>query len=57
MKVKCPECGAEFNAPNDAIIGEIIACPDCGLELEITKIEKGKVEIKTIQITGEDWGE
>jgi len=57
MKVKCPECGAEFDIPDDVVVGEIVSCPDCGLEFEITKVEKGNVELKPVQIAGEDWGE
>ncbi|RLI05108.1 lysine biosynthesis protein LysW [Candidatus Bathyarchaeota archaeon] len=57
MKVTCPECGAEFEVPNDVIVGEVVTCPECGLELEVTKIESGNVEVKPVQVTGEDWGE
>ena len=57
MKVKCPECGAEIEVAEDAIVGEIISCPDCGLELEIVKIEGSKIEVKSVQVAGEDWGE
>lgn len=57
MKVKCPECGAEFDAPDDVIVGEIVSCPDCGLELEVSSIQSGKVDVKMVRISGEDWGE
>jgi len=57
MKVKCPECAAEFDAPEDVIVGEIVSCPDCGLELEVSKVEGGKLEVKIAHVAGEDWGE
>jgi len=57
MKVKCLECNCEFDVPDDVIVGEIVTCPDCGLELEVTKIEAGLIEIKSAKVEGEDWGE
>ncbi|MGP3667550.1 MAG: lysine biosynthesis protein LysW [Candidatus Bathyarchaeota archaeon] len=57
MKTVCPECGAEFETPQDVVIGEILTCPECGLELEVTSIEKCNVEVKPSQVSGEDWGE
>jgi alpha-aminoadipate carrier protein LysW len=56
-KVKCPECAAEFEAPDDVVIGEILTCPDCGLELEVTEISGDEVKVKVLQVSGEDWGE
>ena len=29
--MNCPECDAALNIPEDAAVGEIISCPDCGL--------------------------
>jgi len=57
MKVSCPECGAEFESPQDVVVGEILTCPECGLELEVTSIGGGSVEVKPSQVSGEDWGE
>ena len=56
-KATCPECGAEFEVPDDVVIGEIVSCPDCGLELEVTEIAGDQVKVKVLQIAGEDWGE
>jgi len=39
------------------ISGEIISCPDCGMDFEARVTEKGKVELKNAEIEGEDWGE
>ena len=29
----CPDCEADLALPNDPIVGEILACDDCGAEL------------------------
>ncbi len=55
--VKCPECACEFEAPKDVVTGEILACPDCGLDLEVTEVGKDVVSVKVVTIEGEDWGE
>ena len=35
----CPECAAEIDLNlEDVMAGEIIDCPDCGVELEIISI-------------------
>jgi len=39
------------------MVGEIIECLDCGLELEVEKIEGGKIEAQRLAIEKEDWGE
>lgn len=57
FKARCPECDAEISIPEDAISGEIVSCPDCGLDLEIRFDEKGLLSLKPAEIEGEDWGE
>ncbi|MFQ6080962.1 MAG: lysine biosynthesis protein LysW [Candidatus Bathyarchaeia archaeon] len=60
MKVemaKCPECDAELRIPDDVMLGEILSCLDCGLELEVKQIEGDHVELQELEIEGEDWGE
>ena len=56
-KVVCPDCSAEFNTADDVMVGEIVSCPDCGLDLEVVKIEGSNVELERIAIEKEDWGE
>ena len=46
--MKCPECDAELNIPEDTAVGEIVSCSDCGADYEISK---------TAETVGEDWGE
>jgi lysine biosynthesis protein LysW len=37
--------------------GEIASCPDCGLDLEVVKIDGSNVELQRISIEKEDWSE
>ena len=59
MKIECQDCGGEINVPDDAMVGEVITCPDCGADFEIESNEKGKgkVKLKPAETLGEDWGE
>ena len=58
-KAKCPDCDLELNVPFDVEKGEILSCPGCGLELEVKKIDNGGeyIDLQTLNIEGEDWGE
>jgi len=56
-KVECQECGAEISVPEDAVVGEIVTCPDCGGDYEIANRAGDKVELKTAETVGEDWGQ
>jgi alpha-aminoadipate carrier protein LysW len=53
--VICPECEAEMSLESGAEVGEIIVCPDCGVDLEITSLKPAKVEVAPME--EEDWGE
>jgi alpha-aminoadipate carrier protein LysW len=53
--VKCPVCDADVNVAADAMVGELLTCSDCGIELEVTVLEPLTVEeAPEVQ---EDWGE
>jgi len=54
---KCPDCDADLKVSEDTKKGEIVSCPECGLELEIKQINGDKLELKELVIEGEDWGE
>ena len=54
---KCPDCDALLKIPETAVIGEVVNCPECGLELEIKKVNGGETELQQLVIEGEDWGE
>ena len=50
----CPECDAEVQA-SEVMLGEILVCPDCGVELEVVSLDPFKVDIAPMEV--EDWGE
>lgn len=55
MKVSCVVCEGSVVLPDDAMIGELLICDDCGTELELVSLDPLKVEeAPEIQ---EDWGE
>jgi alpha-aminoadipate carrier protein LysW len=55
MQVTCPECGFEFEIPDDTLTGEIVVCPECGAELEV--ISLNPPELALAPEVEEDWGE
>jgi len=57
MNIECKDCGALITVTQDSMVGEIITCPDCGADFEIT-LKKGElIEIKPAESVGEDWGQ
>jgi len=57
MDYPCTDCGASVEMPNDALPGEIIGCPDCGLDYVIETDEGGEKKLIELTLEGEDWGE
>ena len=57
MANACMDCGADLDVPNDSLSGEIIGCPDCGLDYVIEEDESGSKQLTELLIEGEDWGE
>ena len=53
--IECPICGADVSVAEDALVGEIAVCLDCGTELEITDTNPLNVFGATNE--EEDWGE
>ena len=51
----CPECAADINLADDTLQGEIIQCPDCGVELEVMSL--GPLVLQLAPDEEEDWGE
>ena len=52
---KCPVCDADVKIAEDAMLGELLTCADCGVELEVTSVSPPAVaEAPEVQ---EDWGE
>jgi len=56
-KCECPSCYFEFGLDDGTIKGEVIPCPDCGVDLEITKIDGDKAEVEIAEMCEEDWGQ
>ncbi len=56
MKGACIECGGTVSIPDDAMLGEIVSCPDCGVEFEVKKTQTG-LELAPAPKIEEDWGE
>ncbi len=52
---KCPECEAEIPFQEDVVKGEILSCPDCGVDLEVTSLDPP--EVSPAPEEEEDWGE
>jgi len=50
----CPECEASI-ALSSPLRGEIVTCPECGAELEVTAINP--VQLALAPMEQEDWGE
>ena len=51
----CPVCEADVTIPADAMENELLACPDCGTELEI--ISLNPLTLEEAPEVEEDWGE
>lgn len=51
----CPECDANLVIPANAMSNELIACPDCGAELEIISLDP--IILELAPEVEEDWGE
>jgi len=41
----CEECGAEFPVPDDAEVGELVACPVCAVEYELLSLSPLELRI------------
>jgi alpha-aminoadipate carrier protein LysW len=53
--VTCPECAAEIALAENTEVGEILVCPDCGVDLEVTSLDPAMVQLAPME--QEDWGE
>ncbi|MBI3023220.1 MAG: lysine biosynthesis protein LysW [Thaumarchaeota archaeon] len=57
MEENCEECDARITIPQDALVGEIIKCKECGSEYEVASIRANGVKLKSAEVAEEDWGE
>ncbi len=53
--VSCPECEAGIDLETTVEAGEIIVCPDCGVDLEVVSVNPPQVQLAPME--QEDWGE
>lgn len=51
---ECIDCGAEMRLQTP-VVGEIVDCPDCGLELEVRVLSP--LTLQAAPQVAEDWGE
>ncbi len=54
-KSACLECDAPLAIAEDIVIGEVVPCGECGVEMEVASLEPMQLEMAP-EIE-EDWGE
>lgn len=52
---ECPECAASVRLPEDVMVGEIVRCAECGVELETVSSDPWMLSRAPEE--EEDWGE
>jgi alpha-aminoadipate carrier protein LysW len=55
-KIECPSCFFEWESDEDIMVGEVISCPDCGVDLEVVEVG-AQIKVKVAEVGKEDWGE
>ena len=50
--LSCPECEAEIALDASVEAGEIIVCPDCGVDLEVTSLDPATVDLAPMEEGG-----
>lgn len=53
--VECTVCGAHLTLQDDTVVGELITCPECGTDLEVTGVDP--LTVSEAPQADEDWGE
>lgn len=53
--VHCVECDGAVALNGELMLGELVACPECGVELEVVSLDPLAIELAP-EIE-EDWGE
>lgn len=53
--VECPTCGGDLKVKEGTEVGEVITCPDCGTNHEVTSTSP--VALQPAPEVEEDWGE
>ncbi len=55
ISAECPECAGTIALYSNTLKGEIVTCPDCGAELEVTGVNPITLDVAPQE--EEDWGE
>jgi len=55
QKKECPICSAMIPLSDDVVRGELIICPECGMELEVISVTP--VILNEAPQEAEDWGQ
>ena len=55
IQAECPECAADVALPDDVMENEIVQCGECGVELEVVKLDPPTLDLAPEE--EEDWGE
>lgn len=45
MSATCPECKNPVELSSDDEVGDVVICPNCGAELEVTNLTPPEVEV------------
>lgn len=45
MNATCPECQNLVELKSEDEVGDVVICPNCGAELEVTSLEPPEVEL------------
>jgi alpha-aminoadipate carrier protein LysW len=53
--MNCLECDAQLDLAPDVEEGEIVSCPDCGVEWEVMSVDP--IALELAPEVEEDWGE
>jgi alpha-aminoadipate carrier protein LysW len=53
--IHCVECDGAIELSADLVAGEIVECPECGVELEV--VETDPLSVQLAPEVEEDWGE
>jgi alpha-aminoadipate carrier protein LysW len=52
---ECPECAVSIELRTGMELGELLVCPDCGVELEVVSLDP--ITLALAPEEKEDWGE
>jgi alpha-aminoadipate carrier protein LysW len=52
--ITCPKCAAPIPLANETVQGEIVECPNCGMETEVIWLEPLRLELAMEE---EEWRE